>query len=135
MGIFSREKKIINKEKEGKTKMAKKITKTELNNLIVRYAAANEEKKPLVNECKALSEEIKDAMADRGVTTFAAMGWTATVTFKNGRKLDLAKVEKLLGGKIPEECYIHTITPTLTVTAAKSVALPKVEGIKAIKAA
>ena len=110
-----------------------KMTKTELNNTIVRYATLNEQKKPLVNECKELSEEIKEAMEERGVTTFAAMGWTATVTYKTTRRLDMAKLEALLTKEQIEACKVEAIVPTLTVTAAKAVISPKVE--KATKAA
>ena len=116
--------------------MEKKMTKTELNNLIVRYAVANEQKKPLVNECKEMSEEIKDAMCDRGITTFAAMGYIATVTFKKGQKLNMAKLKAILTKKQLEQlagCYDQTITPTLTVTAtaAKAEPAPKVEKVTA----
>lgn len=112
-----------------------KMTKSELNNLVIRYAVLNEEKKPLVNECKELSEEIKDAMSEREITTFQAMGYVATVTFKKGRKLNMARLEKLLTKAQIDSCYDSTVTPTLTVTAtaAKSDTTPKVE--KAGKAA
>lgn len=102
-----------------------KTTKTELNNLIVRYAAANEEKKPLVKEVNELATEIKAAMEERGETVFTAMGWTATVIFKNGRKLDMSKLEKLLTKEQIDSCYVPTVTPTLTVTAAKAAAKVK----------
>jgi hypothetical protein len=109
-----------------------KMTKTELNNTIVRYAALNEQKKPLVNECKEMSDEIKEAMEDRGITTFAAMGYVATVTFKKGQKLNMAKLKAILTKKQLEQlagCYDPTITPTLTVTAtaANTEPTPKVE--------
>ena len=112
-----------------------KITKTELNNLIIRYAVLTEEKKPLLKECNELSEEIKDAMAEREVTTFAAMGYVANVIFKKGRKLNMTRLEKLLTKEQIESCYDPTVTPTLTVTAtaANSDTKPKVE--KAGKAA
>lgn len=97
-----------------------KMTKNELNNLIVRYAVANEQKKPLVNECKDMGEEIKDAMEERGITTFQAMGYVATVTFRNGKKLNMARLEKLLTKEQIESCYDPTVTPTLTVTATKA---------------
>jgi hypothetical protein len=121
--------------KKGKVKMSK-VTKKELNNMIVRYAVANEQKKPLVNECKELGDEIKDAMAEREITTFAAMGYTATVTFRKGKKLNMAKLEALLTkeqlAKLAE-CYDPTITPTLTVTptAANAEPTPKVEKVRA----
>ena len=110
-----------------------KTTKTELNNMIVRYAALNEQKKPLVNECKELSDDIKEAMENRGVTTFAAMGWNATITYKRTRKLDMAKLEALLTKEQIEACKVETIVPTLSVTAAAATIAPKVE--KATKAA
>lgn len=110
-----------------------KITKKELNNLIVRYAVVNEEKKPLVNECKSLSEEIKDAMEDRGVTTFQAMGFVATVIYKKSKKLNLDRLSKLLTKEQIESCKDEVVIPTLNVTATAKTAepTPKVEKVTA----
>lgn len=104
------------------------VSNTELNNMIVRYAAANEEKKPLVKECNALSAEIKDALEERGATTFTAMGWTATVTFRTNKKPNLDKIKALLNKKQLaefEKCFDEVVTPILTVAAEKVAANTK----------
>lgn len=96
------------------------MSKNELNNLIVRYATANEEKKAINAEVKDLGEEIKEEFEEMEITSFEAMGWTATMGYRKNRKPNLEKIAALLGGKIPDDCFDESITPTLTVKANKA---------------
>ena len=98
-------------------KKMNKATRADLNNAIVRYGTVNPEKIALTKEVKELGEEIKDTFEELGITKFDALGYTAVVTEKHGKKLNLEKVEKLLGHKIPDDCYEPTVSYALTVTA------------------
>ena len=96
------------------------MTKAELNEKIVRYATANEQKNAVAAEVKDLGDEIKEYMEDREVTTIEAMGYTAVISIRNGKKINLEKVAELLGGEIPAECFEATQTVVLNVKPAKA---------------
>jgi hypothetical protein len=99
--------------------MSKKMTIKQMNETVIRYALANEQKKEATAECKDLGETIKDWMLDKKCERFEAMGYTATLQFKNGKKLNLDKVAEALGGAIPEEFYEATQTVALVVKEQK----------------
>ena len=88
---------------------------TNLNKLLKEYAEKNETKKILVNECKGLSTNIKNAMIAENLDIYEVKGIKATITYKVRKTLDLEKVEKLLGYKIPAECYILNEEAALNV--------------------
>lgn len=94
-----------------------KSYKTELNELIVRYGEANAEKKVLEAQCKDLSSDIKEIMGDHELSAFEAFGYTATISERTNKKLNAAKIEKLLGKPIPADCWDITSTPVLNVKA------------------
>lgn len=108
--------------------MNKKATRAELNNAIVRYGTINPEKIALAKEVKELGEEIKDYFEELEITKFDALGYSAVVTEKHGKKLNLDKVLKLIGKEKLESCYEPTVTFALTVTATAAV---KGNGVKA----
>lgn len=110
--------------------MNKKATRAELNNAIVRYGTINPEKIAIAKEVKELGEEIKDYFEELGITKFDALGYSAVVMEKHGKKLNLDKVLKLIGKEKLESCYEPTITYALTVTATAAAAV-KGNGIKA----
>ena len=95
------------------------MNKAEMNEVIKTYAAANEQKKAATAEVAGLSEKIKDYFKSRNIIQFEADGFVATISTRNGKKLNLDKVAALLGGKIPADCYEETETPVLTVKADK----------------
>lgn len=96
------------------------MKKNELNTLVVAYATANEKKKAITAEVKDMGDEIKDIFEEKGIDTFEALGWVATVVQKKGKRLNLEKVAALLGGEIPADCYEDTLTPALIVKPAKA---------------
>lgn len=96
------------------------MTKKEMNEAIIRYAAANEQKKEITAEVKDLGDEIKDYMTENETVRFEAMGYVATLQYKNGKKLNLDKVAEALGGMIPEDFYEPTQTVALVVKANKA---------------
>jgi len=96
------------------------MNKAEMNNVIVSYAEANEQKKHFTDIVADLGADIKEYFEDRGISTFEAMGYVATVSVRKGKKLNLDKIAKLLGGKIPDDCYIDTETDVLTVKPSKT---------------
>jgi len=94
-----------------------KATKADLNNAIVRYGTINPEKIAITKECQELGAEIKDLLEEFGLTKFDAFGYSAVVTEKHSKKLNLDKVIKLIGKEKLESCYEPTVTFALTVTA------------------
>ena len=91
------------------------ISKIDLANMVVEYGIENDKKKALVSLCKDMADEIKEGMDDWGILSIEGMGYTATISFRENKKLDVAAVEKLLGRPIPAECYKITQTPVLNV--------------------
>lgn len=79
--------------------------KRELNKKIREYLVKNTEKNELAKECKEIGVEIKDAMGDAGLDTYEVAGIKATCKVVVKRELNKAMIEKLLGRKIPDECY------------------------------
>ena len=100
------------------------MNKKELNETINRFFAANEEKKVIESEVKDLRADILDYMGDKELDTYTTPeGYTAAISYRNGKKLNLDKVAALLGGVIPDDCYEATQTPVFTVKAAKAAAV------------
>lgn len=98
--------------------MATKMTdyaKKQLNGKIREYVVKNGEKNDLAKEVKELGGEIKMAMGDAGLDVYEVAGIKATVKVVVKRELDKDKIAKLLGGKIPDECYVLKSETRLTV--------------------
>ena len=108
------------------------MNKKELGELVTRYAVANAEKKAIVEEVKDLGDELKCELEEIEDRTFKANGFIATLTYRKGKKLDLEKVEKLLGGAIPASCYIDTETAVLNVKADQKENKPRLAVVKAV---
>lgn len=115
--------------------MSKKMTVKQMNETVVRYGIANEQKKEVTAEVKDLGEVIKDWMLEKKTERFEAMGYVATLQFKSGTKLNLDKVAKALGGTIPESFYEPTQTVALVVKESKGAtgkgAMPKMAVVAA----
>lgn len=104
--------------------MEKKMTKATKANLvraILRYGEANPTKNALDKECKELSAFIKGVLAEHALVKFEAFGFTVATTEKKSKKLNLEKVEKLLGKKRLEECYDETVSVALNLSVNKEV--------------
>jgi len=80
--------------------------KKQLNGKIREYVALNGEKNELVKDVKELGNDIKIAMGEAGVDEYSVAGIKATVKAVVKRELDKEKIAKLLGGKIPDDCYV-----------------------------
>ncbi len=104
------------------------MKKSEIENLIERYGVTNEQKNALAAEVKDMGEEIKDYFAEEGESVIDTTNFTAKITIRKSKKLDIAKVSALLGYPIPAECYEETETEVLTVKPRKAdaIAMPKV---------
>lgn len=94
-----------------------KNQKTTLNKLLKEYAEKNGVKKQLVNECNALSSNIKNAMIAENLDVYEVQDIKATITYKVRKVLDVEKLEKLLGREIPADCYILKEEAALNVKA------------------
>ena len=110
------------------------MNKKELNENINRFYMANEEKKAATAEVSGLKEEITGYLDEHDLQTYTTPeGYTAVISFRNGTKLNLEKVAELLGGTIPAECYVQTVTPVFTVNAPKvAKATPKMAVVRAV---
>lgn len=110
------------------------MNKKELNENINRFYMANEEKKAAEAEVKGLREDIMGYLEEHDLQDFTTKeGYKAVISFRNGTKLNLEKVAELLGGTIPAECYVQTVTPVFTVKAPKvAKAAPKMAVVRAV---
>ena len=104
------------------------MNKAELIATIDRYAVVNDQKNELANEVKDLGAEIKDYFADNEIAEFTTAHFITKVAVRKSKKLDIAKVSKLLGYPIPADCYEETESEVLTVKPLKAdaIAMPKV---------
>lgn len=103
--------------------MSKKMTRATKKNIvsaIVRYGAINPEKNALEKECKELSAYIKDILAEHELVKFDAFGFTVATVEKKSKKLNLEKVEKLIGKKQLAACYEPTVSVALNLTVNKA---------------
>ena len=98
------------------------MNKKEMNETIVRYAAAKKAENEAKAESKDLREDILTYFDEKGIDRFEAMGWVATVTIKKETKLNLDKVRAALGGEIPADFFEPTETILLNVKADKTAA-------------
>lgn len=96
------------------------MNKSEMNELVIRYAETNEQKKALVEDVKEMGEEIREYLEDHETDRFEAMGWVATLSVRNGKKLNLDKVAAALGGEIPADFFEDTETTVLNVKPVKA---------------
>lgn len=102
-------------------KKTKKTTRAELAEAVFRYGNLNPQKIEIVKEVKDLGDDIKDSMEVLGITKFDAKnGFTAVITPRTSRRLNVEKVEALLGRKIPDDCYDAVESVVLSVAAEKS---------------
>lgn len=92
----------------------------EFNNIIVRYGVLNGQKKELESEVKELGAEIKEEFEERGIEQFEAVGYVATVGKRISRRLNVEKLEKLLGRAIPADCFDNVESEVLTIKAVKN---------------
>lgn len=89
-----------------------------LGEAVKAYAVVNGEKNELAKQAKELNEEIKDLMGEAAINTFTVDNITATIIVKKGKKLNIEKVEKLLGYAIPADCFKDTFTEQLNIKVA-----------------
>ena len=102
-------------------KRKERMTKANLSEAIMRYGVLNPEKIEVAREVKDLGDEIKDAFDELGITKYTTRsGYTAVVTPRKTRKLNVERLEALLGKKIPDSCYDEGVAQVLSVTPPPS---------------